>query len=318
MILWPLSPPRAYAAPAVGQLDQFAKETFAEETATVTHGAVAWQLSPELNMSEVRLDGLLLVRDPTPLAALASPWPAAREHGEIVIEIKMPGDHVDFVAVERALLRRQARQVQRSEDPETPWIGQEPLWIVAPHVPAALAEGRTLEAIAPGCYRVGPAMFSFLWIAANELPLLDELVPFLIVRSGCSLDMFARWVKTRRPIGWLLSMLQFLPMSTSITEEIRRYVFPKVDDPEIRARQRATIEYGLKVVPEIREELVGKARLEGRLEEARTSLRHVLRARKLALCAEEEARIDSCFQLDKLEHWIEQAAVATSSAEALR
>ena len=27
---------------------------------------------------------------------------------------------------------------------------------------------------------VGPAYFPFLWIAANELPLVDELIPFLI------------------------------------------------------------------------------------------------------------------------------------------
>src|SRR5204863_6915111 len=110
-------------------------------------------------------------------AALAQPWPAAQKHRKIVIEIKMLGDHLDFVAIERALLRRQAWQVQRCEDPKEPWYGQEPLWIVASHVPAALSEGRTVEGIAPGCYRVGPATFLFLWIAANELPLLDDLVP---------------------------------------------------------------------------------------------------------------------------------------------
>jgi hypothetical protein len=49
---------------AVGQLDQFAKDTLALETASVTHGGAAWQLAPELNMSEVRLDGLLLVSSP--------------------------------------------------------------------------------------------------------------------------------------------------------------------------------------------------------------------------------------------------------------
>ncbi len=60
---------------AVGQLDQFAKDTFARETASVTHGAAAWQLAPELNMSEVRLDGLLLVHAPALLAPLAPPQP---------------------------------------------------------------------------------------------------------------------------------------------------------------------------------------------------------------------------------------------------
>ena len=73
---------------AVGQLDQFAKETFAEETAIVTHGAAAWELPPELNMSEVRLDGLLRVSDAAALAALPAPWSTLREAAEIVLEIK--------------------------------------------------------------------------------------------------------------------------------------------------------------------------------------------------------------------------------------
>lgn len=58
---------------AVGQLDQFAKDTFAQETASVTHGAAAWQLALELNMSEVCLDGLLLVRAS---ALLKTRWPS--------------------------------------------------------------------------------------------------------------------------------------------------------------------------------------------------------------------------------------------------
>ena len=87
---------------AVGQLDQFAKDTFALEITSVTHGAAAWQLAPELNMSEVRLDGLLLVHAPALLAPLAPPRSTVRERGELVLEIKMPGDHVDMPAVDRA------------------------------------------------------------------------------------------------------------------------------------------------------------------------------------------------------------------------
>jgi hypothetical protein len=37
---------------------------------------------------------------------------------------------------------------------------------------------------APGCYWVEPQWQRFLWIAANELPLRDELIPFLMARSG--------------------------------------------------------------------------------------------------------------------------------------
>jgi hypothetical protein len=86
----------------VGQLDQFAKETFARETAAVTHGAVAWQHPPEIRMSEVRLDGLLRVLDPAPLAALAAPWCTIGEADELAIEIKMPGDHLDLLSLDRA------------------------------------------------------------------------------------------------------------------------------------------------------------------------------------------------------------------------
>jgi hypothetical protein len=300
--------------PVVGHLDQFAKETFAQETASVTHGAAAWQLPPELNMSEVRLDGLLLVTLPAVLAALAPPWSTVKEAGELILEIKMPGDHLDMMGIDRAVLRRYARQVQRREDAKAPWDGEEPLWMVAPHVPAILSERRSLESIAPGCYRVGPSPFPFLWIAANELPLADKLIPFLIARSGRPLDAFVRWVKTRRSIEWLLRVLEYLPMSTAAHEDLRSYVFPKTDDPVIRARQRMIAEWAVESSPETREKLIG----EGRLEDARKALRRVLKARGLVLATDQEVRVGACDVLDTLERWLDQAAVATSAAEALR
>jgi hypothetical protein len=307
---------------AVGQLDQFAKDTFALETASVTHGAAAWQLAPELNMSEVRLDGLLLVHAPALLARLAPPWSTVREPGELVLEIKMPGDHLDMLAIDRALLRRNARQVQRREDTKAPWDGEEALWIVASHVPGILWERRTLDLVAAGVYRVGHPPFEFLWIAANELPLADELIPFLIARSGRPLDAFVSWVKTRRSIEWLLRVLEYLPMSSAAHEDLRSYVFPKTDDPAIRARQRMIAEWAVESSPEMRDKLVGeghlKGRLEGRLEEARTSLRHVLALRGLALSAEEDARIDACGDLDTLRRWLDQAVVVARAAEALQ
>lgn len=305
----------------MGQLDQFAKETFAQETAIVTGGAASWQLPPELNMSEVRLDGLLLVTQPAILATLAPPWSIITEAGELIIEIKMPGDHLDMLMLDRALLRRFARQVQRREAPEEPWDGEEPLWIVAPRVPAVLVERRSLEVVAPGCYRLA-SWFPLLWIAANELPLADELIPFLIARSGRSLDAFVEWVKTRRPIEWLLHVLEFLPMSNVTHENLRRYVFTKTDDPEIKARQRMIAGWALEASPETRDELIEKG-IErgiekGRLEEARKALRRVLSARGLSRGPEDEARIDACNVLDTLERWLAQAAVATSLEDALR
>jgi len=40
-------------------------------------------------------------------------------------KIKMPGDHPDGCMLQRTLLRRQARNVERVED-KTPWDGEEP------------------------------------------------------------------------------------------------------------------------------------------------------------------------------------------------
>src|SRR5262249_36753701 len=138
--------------------------------------------------------------------------------------------------------------------------------------------------------------------------------PILIARSGRPLNAFVGWIKTRRPIEWLLRVLEYLPMTAAAHEELRRYVFPKTDDPVIRARQRMIAEWAVESSPEMREQLVG----EGRLEEARSSLRHVLALRRLALSAEEEARIDACGELDTLRRWHDQAVVVASAAEALR
>jgi hypothetical protein len=67
-------------------------------------------------MSEVRLDGLLLVTAPAVLAALAPPWSTVKEAGELILEIKMPGDHLHSLAIRRAELRRAAWHVRRVED----------------------------------------------------------------------------------------------------------------------------------------------------------------------------------------------------------
>src|SRR5262245_2909414 len=158
---------------------------------------------------------------------LAAPWPLVGEHDEIVLEIKMQGDHLDMRATERALLRRQARQVQRMEDPKVPWDGDMPFWMIASHVPAILIKRRTVRPVAAGCYSVETGAFQCLWIAANELPLCDELIPCLIARTGRALDDFGRWVRTQRPTGWLSRMVEFLPMSISVHEELLRFAFAK-------------------------------------------------------------------------------------------
>ncbi len=258
----------------MGQSDLFAKATFAKETERITCGAATWQDPPEIRLEKVQGDGLLLVREPRLLGRLATPWPAAETHEEILVELKLAGDHVDRKAVERALLRRQARQVQRVEAPDTSWLGHQPLWVVAPHVPEWLGQAYSPMHFAPGCYRVEPLGRWFLWVAANELPLRDELVPFLVARSGQALDEFARWVADRRPLDWVLGMLRYLAMSTSVREELM-WRFGEPESPEIEERERQMAEIFLEARPRLKERLVE----EGRLAGERAALRRVLAAR---------------------------------------
>lgn len=299
----------------MGRLDQYAKEIFAEETPAITRGGAVWQPPAEISLTEVRLDGCLLVRDRTRLLGLPAPWSEARRHDEIVVDVKMQGDHLDMYALERGLLRRQARQVQRMGDPKTPWDGDLPFWMITSHVPAVVNQRRTVRQVAPGCYRIEPSAFPFLWVAANELPLTEELIPFLITRTGRALDELGRWVQNRRPPGWLLRMIEFLPMSTAVYEELFRFLATKTEDPEVQARQKLLGKLWVDIMlPEVKAEL----NAEIRVADARSALRRVLARRKLALSAADEARINACTDLPTLERWHEQAVEAQSAAEALQ
>ncbi|WP_437574138.1 hypothetical protein [Sorangium sp. So ce887] len=180
--------------------------------------------------------------------------------------------------------------------------------------------GKLLEPVAPGCYRVGPSPFQFLWIAANELPLRDELVPFLVARSGRALDEFARWVAPRREVEWVLSMVQYMPMSAWTREDLKRR-FGRSDDPEIEARRQEILQTLLADSLEVTERLVEKGiergQQQGRVTEARAALRRVLARRGLALSPAQEARIDDCSELVTLERWLDQAVTSASAEEAL-
>jgi hypothetical protein len=243
----------------------------------------------------------------------------------------MAGDHLGLGAIERILLRRQARQVERVEDPDAPFSGQGPVWTVAPHVPEILRDVWKVHRAARGCYHVGSCVFPFLWIAANELPLRDDLVPFLVARSGRALDDFGRWVATRRPAEWVLDMVQYTAMSTSARAQVINSI--EAEDPEVRARQRHLVQLLFAKHPELQQEVTEELRArerkaghkegrkagrrKGRLVEARAILRRVLARRGFELSADEEAHIDACSTLATLEHWIDEAVVAPSAAEAL-
>src|SRR5512140_2675327 len=110
----------------MGHQEQFAQQTFAEETERITGGAAGWQDPSEIRLEKVTSDGFLVLRRPDLLAQLPSPWPEAQPHGEVMIELKLAGNHLDREAVERAVLRRQARQLQRVTEQDA-WPGHEPL-----------------------------------------------------------------------------------------------------------------------------------------------------------------------------------------------
>ena len=112
----------------MGQLELFAQRTFAEETERITGGAAGWQDPPEIRLEKVTSDGFLVIRQSHLLEHLAAPWPQAQPHGEVMIELKLPGNHLDRKAVERALLRRQAwRPAQRSARPSSRRCAKKPL-----------------------------------------------------------------------------------------------------------------------------------------------------------------------------------------------
>jgi hypothetical protein len=217
---------------AVGQQEQLARRAFAEEAERITGGVAGWLAPPTIRPEQLTCAGLLMIRRPRLLAQLAAPWPEAQPHEEVMLELQPVGAPLERMAVEQALFARQARQVQRLEEQDASWLGEEPLWLVAPHLPEWLHDSYSPVRFAPGCYRMDAQPHRFLWIAANELPLRDELVPFLMVRSGRALDEFGRWVAPRRPLEWVLAMLAHLPMSTLARQDLR-WRLGKTDDPEV-------------------------------------------------------------------------------------
>jgi hypothetical protein len=114
----------------MGKPEQFAQRTFAEDTRQITGGGAGWQDPPEIRLEKVQADGLLMIRRPQQLEHLPPPWPEAGPDEEVMLELKLAGNHLDRSAVERALLRRQARQVQRVKQ-DRRWRREEPLWLVA-------------------------------------------------------------------------------------------------------------------------------------------------------------------------------------------
>lgn len=276
-----------------------------------------WEGPKEVGLTEVRLDGLFKVHAPARARELAAPWCDAARHTDVVLEVKMPGDQLHPLAIRRAELRRAAWHVRRTEEEGKHWEGSVGLWHVAPHVPEVLRRLYPLHEKARGCYAMGDAVSPSWWIAANELPLEEALIPFLVARSGKPLGELVRWLLGRRPPEWLRRMLRSLPMDAAATWEIFDQLDHSEPSPELRAQWKWLVEELVKLDPAAGETIRRQEAHEASLKEGRKMLRRVLARRGLALSPEQEARIDASNDLSELERWHDQAVTAASADEAL-
>jgi hypothetical protein len=313
----------------VGAPDLLAKHIFAEELPSLFHGAFSFPPGFELGLAELRLDGVLTLHRQLDLSAAPAPWKLVHP-GYIVVEVKMPGDHLDLQALERALLRRQALRVVLLEY-KTSVTEPVTLWMVAPHVPAWLPKAYRLTPCGPGCYRLELGPTEVFWIAANELPLDETLLPLLVARSGKKLVELVRWAMGKRPVAWVTRLLGWSSMSPELVreleEEMRAYGLKRGETEEERERNRRTAKLVLLMAPEVQEELLLDGKKlgldegeklgidKGKIAEARKAVERVLRRRNLAVTAEQAAQIATCSDLDTLERWLDLAITATSAAE---
>lgn len=337
--------------PVMAQPDLFAKRTFADTTGRNTAGFVYWKLPPEIRLEKVQADGTLHTRTRAPAhpaasaPAISAPgsavsvpsgsppgtpassqpplvalWGEIVGFSEVVLEIKMADNHVDPSAVERARLRRHARQVQRVETSAS-WPGELPLWLVAPHLPRWLTLQYDLTCFSEGCYRFLRSDFPFVCIAANELPLREELLPFLVARSGKALDELALWAFDRTPLDWMIDMLRSTAVSDPVRDELLERFGP-TDDPVVIERTRRMVRVFLRndaeLLRQVTAEVVKEDSDEVRLAEARALLGRLLVRRGLTPTADQQACVDACADLSTLHRWHDQAVTAVSVDEALR
>jgi hypothetical protein len=236
----------------------------------------------------------------------------------------MQRDHLDLTSVELLLHRRQSWQAAQLRK-DSSYALQPASWVIAGHVPewsTSAASPWRWERVAAGCYALQPCWFSLLWVASNELPLDEALIPFLVTRRGRPLVDFCAWALQRRPVAWVWRMLQYVPMTQVQREELLRY-FPPTDDPEV-LENREQIARGLvKVFPKLREEMIEEAEKRGidkgaragKVEEARKAVERVLRRRNLAVSEAQAAQLATCDDLATLEQWLDLAITAASATE---
>jgi len=248
----------------VGAPDLLAKHVFSEELPLLFGDTLAFHPGMDLGFAELRLDGLLALHNPLHLPSLPAPW-CHLSRGFVVVEMKMPGDHTGEPALARAFLRSQALRVvllERTPSVTDPVV----LWVVAPHVPAWLPRAHQLTPCGPGCYRIEAGAAAVFWMAANELPLHEALLPLLVARSGKKLVELVRWAMSRRPAAWVARLLEWGSMSPELVKEmeaeLRAYNL-KAETPEEKEAAERAARLMLLMAPQVGDELVARGLRDG-------------------------------------------------------
>ena len=277
----------------MGALDQFIKDVFEEETSLATQDGVRFEVPPESKTTEVHADGMLYLVNPERVKALPTPW-SLMTSAQLVLEFKMQGDKFDRYQYERALLRRQAAQVEyvkqyfNDKDPL-----KLPLWIVIGQMKEWLVEKKyLLSQVAPACYRLEPSFYEIYLIASNELTLREDLIPFLVTRTGQKLVEFCLWLFTVRPERGE-EFLELAPMSDAQHEEAMR----QLKEPEMaeRLRRKRRLAETMAEITGLHDELL----TEGTHAGEEKTLRHQFEKRLTrALTEEERAQLGE--KLDRL------------------
>lgn len=102
-------------------------------------------------------------------------------------------------------------------------------------------------------------------------------------------------------------------MSMPTHKELLRRFGP-IDDPQIEARRQRILDFLLETSPQKKQQLIDKGLSEGRLTEARATLRRVLAGRQLTPSNDD----DACTDLASLERWLDRAIAGTSISDVLR
>lgn len=137
---------------------------------------------------------------------------------------------------------------------------------VAPHLPAWLSKAYRLQAVGEGCYRFESGMMTVLWVAANELPLHEALLPLLVARNGRKRLELLRWGIQHRAAAWVTRMLERMSMSPEqvrlMEAELKAYNL-KAETAEEKEAARGAARLALRIAPEVGDELREQGKAEG-------------------------------------------------------